>query len=170
MFEKLVVNYAPRMAAWILIVLGLCLLFTCLTGCQTSQQMAKNLKGKSIAGNGVISIQKIVLTEPETGTYTPEISSMVINGDFQSILKDANFLRYDRKESASVFNASCKTVSESLTINLSGDKADMPGTVEKVKDYVKAQADIAAKKKEAETAETTETEKASSDTSGAVVK
>lgn len=33
MFEKLVVNYVPRFAEWILIVLGLCLLFTYLTGC-----------------------------------------------------------------------------------------------------------------------------------------
>lgn len=35
MFEKLVVNYAPRFAAWILIVMGLCLLSTCLTGCSS---------------------------------------------------------------------------------------------------------------------------------------
>lgn len=111
-----------------------------LSGCATSKQLASNLKGKSLAGNGFISIQKIVLTEPETGTYTPEISSMVINGDFQSVLKDANFLRYDRKESASVFNASCKTVSESLTINLNAP-GSMPDIVSKVAEYRKVQAE-----------------------------
>lgn len=141
----------------VVMMLGIGAIIACLTGCQTPEEIAKNLKGKSLAGNGIISIQKVVLTEPETGTYTPEISSMVISGDFQSVLKDANFLRYDRKESGAWFNASCKTVTESLTINLSGDKADMPGTVEKVKDYIKAQAEIAEKKAEAESAGTTET-------------
>lgn len=128
--------------------IGTLLMFA--TGCATSKQLASNLKGKSLAGNGLISIQKVVLTEPETGTFTPEISNMVINGDFQSVLKDSNFLRYDRKESSSIFNASCKTVTESLTINLSGDKADMSATVEKVKEYIKTQAEIAEKKAESE--------------------
>lgn len=128
--------------------IGTLLMFT--TGCATSKQLASNLKGKSLAGNGLISIQKVVLTEPETGTFTPEISSMIISGDFQSILKDANFLRYDRRESSAWYNASCKTVTESLTINLSGDKADMPATVEKVKEYIKAQTELSEKKAESE--------------------
>ncbi len=134
------------------------------SGCATSKQLASNLKGKSLSGNGFISIQKIVVTEPETGTFTPEISSIVVDGDFQSVLKEANFLRYDRKESSSVFNASCKTITESLTINLSGDKTDMAATVEKVKDYMKAQAEIAAQKEAAETENSTSTTSTVTDT------
>ena len=131
-------------------ILSISTLILFVTGCATSQQLASNLKGKSLAGNGFVSLQKVVLTEPETGTYTPEISSMIISGDFQSILKDANFLRYDRRESSAWYNASCKTVTESLTINLSGDKADMSATVEKFKEYIKTQAEIAEKKAESE--------------------
>ncbi|MPN58351.1 hypothetical protein SDC9_206055 [bioreactor metagenome] len=121
---------------------------TCLSGCTTSQQLAANLSGKSIAGSGIVARQQIVITQPETGTYTPEISSLIISGDFQSILKDAVFLRYDRKESSAWYNASIKTTSETFTINLK-DSSNMADTVARITELMKVQSEIETKKEAA---------------------
>lgn len=99
-----------------------------LTGCYATQkQLAKNLQQKSLMGDGIIAVNEITVTSPETGTYTPELKSVFVSGKFLSLLKDANFLSYDKKESASTFNASAKTTTESLVIQSSkqGDLAEI---------------------------------------------
>lgn len=87
-----------------------------LTGCVSSGQLAKNLEAKSIIGEGFVSLSRISVTNPETGF--PEIKTLIVSGKMQTILKDANLLSYSRNHSASVFNASCTTESEQLTISL----------------------------------------------------
>lgn len=87
-----------------------------LAGCAAQKQLAQNLQRKSLMGDGIVTVNEIVLTSPETGTYTPEIKSIFISGKFLSLLKDANFISYDRKSTASTFNASAVTTTETLVI------------------------------------------------------
>lgn len=88
-----------------------------LTGC-ASEQLAKNLEGKSIVGDGFVALSKITVSDPETGSVTPEIKTLIVNGKVQTILRDANLLTYTRNSSASMFNASSTTTAEQLTISL----------------------------------------------------
>ncbi len=126
MFEKLVINYAPRFAAWILIVLGLCLLSTCVTGCQTSEQLVKNLNKKNIQGDVVIIKNEATTTDPTTGC--PTFSSMVAIGELSSVVKGSNLIRYTRKVTPSWYNKDNVTVVDSLTISL-GDNGNMADTI-----------------------------------------
>lgn len=93
-----------------------CVLTAALCGCSTTKQIAKNLQQKSLIGDGVLTINQITVTSPETGTYTPELKSIFVSGKFLSLLKDATFFSYDHKSSASTFNASAITTTESLII------------------------------------------------------
>lgn len=105
---------------------------TALCGCAATQkQLAKNLEQKSLMGDGLITVNEITVMSPETGTYTPEIKSIFISGNFISLLKDANFISYDRKSSASTFNANAITTSERLVIQVS-NKGDLSAVVEQL--------------------------------------
>lgn len=88
-----------------------------LTGC-ASEQIAKNLEGKTVIGDGFVAVSKISVTDPETGSVTPEIKTVIVSGKMQTILKNSNLLTYSRNSSSSVFNASSVTTSENLTISL----------------------------------------------------
>lgn len=104
--------------AVILAALGFSLLIALgLTGC-ASEQIAKNLEGKSVIGDGFVAVSKISVTDPETGSITPEIKTVIVSGKMQTILKNSNLLTYSRNSSSSVFNASSVTTSENLTISL----------------------------------------------------
>lgn len=88
-----------------------------LTGC-ASEQIAKNLEGKTVIGDGFVAVSKISVTDPENGSITPEIKTVIVSGKMQTILKNSNLLTYSRNSSSSVFNASSVTTSENLTISL----------------------------------------------------
>ena len=88
-----------------------------LTGC-ASEQIAKNLEGKTVIGDGFVAVSKISVTDPENGSITPEIKTVIVSGKMQTILKNSNLLTYSRTSSSSVFNASSVTTSENLTISL----------------------------------------------------
>lgn len=100
-------------------------------GCNTSEQLAKNLEAKSIVGDGVFAVSKISVSDPETGSVTPEIKTVIVSGKLQTLLKDANVLTYTRNESSSIFNAENKTISENLTISLP-KKGNMAQTLEQL--------------------------------------
>ena len=100
-------------------------------GCNTSEQLAKNLEAKSIVGDGVFAVSKISVSDPETGSATPEIKTVIVSGKLQTLLKDANLLTYTRNESSSVFNSENKTISENLTISLP-QKGNMANTLEQL--------------------------------------
>lgn len=105
---------------------------TALCGCAATQkQLAQNLEQKSLMGDGLITVNEITVMSPETGTYTPEIKSIFISGSFISLLKDANFISYDRKSSASTFNANAITTNERLVIQVS-NKGDLSAVVEQL--------------------------------------
>lgn len=121
---------------------------TALCGCvETQKQLAQNLQKKSLMGDGLITVNEITVMSPETGTYTPEIKSIFISGSFISLLKDANFVSYDRKSSASTFNANAITTNERLVIQVS-NKGNLAAVVERLGKLVgseKKSADDSAK-------------------------
>lgn len=104
-----------------------------ITGCSTAaqKQLAQNLQQKSIMGEGLVTVNEITVTSPETGTYTPELKSIFINGKFMSLLKDVNLITYDRKSSSSTFNSSAVTTTETLVIQTSRN-SDLSAVVEKL--------------------------------------
>lgn len=109
-----------------------------LTGCAAQKQLAQNLQRKSLMGDGIVTVNEIVLTSPETGTYTPEIKSIFISGKFLSLLKDANFISYDRKSTASTFNASAVTTTETLVIQ-TAKNSDLSAVVEQLGKLMRVQ-------------------------------
>lgn len=88
-----------------------------LSGCAT-EQAVKNLSQKNLVGDGFVAVSKISISDPENGDFTPIIKTFIINGKVLTILKDANLLNYTRNSSASVFNASSITTTETLTISV----------------------------------------------------
>ena len=90
MFEKLIVNYAPRFAAWILIVMGLCLLSTCLTGCASGKAVA-------IASNGTV-----VKLETTGSTTSGTIAPNVLLGVVQNSIATAPALKEGEKTQVSI--------------------------------------------------------------------
>lgn len=87
------------------------------SGCAT-EQAVKNLSQKNLVGDGFVAVSKISISDPENGDFTPIIKTFIINGKVLTILKDANLLNYTRNSSASVFNASSITTTETLTISV----------------------------------------------------
>lgn len=109
-----------------------------LTGCAATQkQLAQNLQQKSLMGDGIVTVNQITVTDPATESYCPELKSIFISGKFFSLLKDANFLSYDRKSSASTFNASAITTTETLVIQSSkqGDLAEIVKAISKIQQH-----------------------------------
>lgn len=88
-----------------------------LSGCAT-EQAVKNLSQKNLVGDGFVAVSKISISDPENGDFTPIVKTFIINGKVLTILKDANLLNYTRNSSASVFNASSITTTETLTISV----------------------------------------------------
>ena len=89
------------------------LLFFLLSGCATSEQLAKNLNAKNVAGSGLITDNRIGL-DPET--MSPVLKSVIISGDFQTIRSDGNYLNFKREESSAWYNSENKTTKWQLTI------------------------------------------------------
>nr|DAQ92378.1 MAG TPA: TRAF PROTEIN, TRAO PROTEIN, TRAN ADHESION, BACTERIAL SECRETION.5A [Bacteriophage sp.] len=83
-----------------------------LTGCTTSEQLAKNLSEKSVSGSGLIADNRIGVDENKI----PTLKSVFISGDFKTIKADSNFIDYSEEISGSIFNAENKTKKTRLTI------------------------------------------------------
>lgn len=91
-----------------------------MAGCQTASKAIESASQKSLVGSGFMTINKITVTDTATNTYTPQLFSMFINGQYVSMLKNSNFMFYDRKESASTFNSSAVTTEETLVVQTDG--------------------------------------------------
>lgn len=107
-----------------------------MTGCETSEQLAKNIGQKHLDGNGLISIHKVTITDPETGSYTPELFSLLVTGRFTNILKDSNLLKYDKVSSPAWYNASNVTTTETLILSVK-DTANLADTLKQLNEVMK---------------------------------
>ena len=119
-------DIATGIAAILLLIL-LAFLAAILSGCAAQKQLAKNLQAKTLFADGFVAVNKITVTDPTASTVTPELKSVFVSGKFLSLLQNANFLSYDRRESSSTFNSSAVTKSESLII-----QTDDPGKIAEI--------------------------------------
>jgi hypothetical protein len=95
------------------IILILIVITGLMTGCATSEEVAKSLGGKNVSGSGLITDNRIGI-DPET--KTPVLKSVVISGDLQTIKSDSNYINYKNETSGAWYNASNKTTKQTLTI------------------------------------------------------
>ena len=91
------------------------------SGCATSEQLAKNLGSKDVSGSGFVTKTKIGI---DTDTMTPTIDTLFVSGNFKTIKANTNFIDLIQEQSASVFNAQAITTKKHLTVTLS-DKQDV---------------------------------------------
>lgn len=103
------------------------------SGCATSEQLAKNLGNKSLTGDGTYVKSVIGI---DTETKTPSIETRVISGNFNDIKAGENFFDFSFKKSASVFNAEAETVLIRATIQ-SKDNKDLHNSIEKITEAFK---------------------------------
>jgi hypothetical protein len=116
-----------------------------MTSCATAEQLAKNLGQKHLDGNGLVSIHKVTIADPETGSYTPELFSLLVTGRFTNILKDANLLKYDKVSSPAWYNASNVTTSETLILSVK-DTANLADTLKQLNEVMKTKNSAAGAK------------------------
>lgn len=90
MFEKFL-NAGPAISAWILIVMGLCLLSTCLTGCATTG------KAVAIASNGTV-----VKLETTGSTTSGTVAPNLLLGVVQNSIATAPALKEGEKTQVSI--------------------------------------------------------------------
>lgn len=91
----------------------------CVCGCSsTSSSVGANSGGNSFSAEGFVSISQITVSDVKSGSYSPELKSIFVSGKFMTLLKDANFLSYDKKQQSSIFNASSTTTQEQLVIQV----------------------------------------------------
>jgi hypothetical protein len=94
-----------------------------------------NVKDKGITLRGYSAVNLIRTGyDPVTNTFTPSITSIISSGLYNSVPTDEkskDYLYYSYESSASVFNASAVTTTETL-IFTSSDKELMLKIVEKI--------------------------------------
>lgn len=134
-------NSTLKLLASILAVLAIVML----TGCATQEQLAKNLGQKHLDGNGLVSIHKVTIADPETGSYTPEIFSLLVTGRFTNILKDANLLKYDKVSSPAWYNSSNVTTTETLILSVK-DTANLADTLKQLNEVMKTRNSVESAK------------------------
>lgn len=96
-----------------------------LTGCKAT---LPNVENKAVTLKGYSAVNLIRTGyDPTTQTFTPSITSIITSGLYHSVPVDTaskDYLHYSSESSASVFNASAKTSTETLIFTTS-DKALM---------------------------------------------
>ncbi len=108
-----------------------------LTGCTALNTVADGIAGKSISGSGTVVKNVVGL---DTQTQTPELSSLVVVGDYTSIANGDEILRYEVLEDASIFNSNSKSKTVKLFF-ASSDKTRMDAALTKVADNIKTDGD-----------------------------
>jgi len=111
-----------------------------LTGCTALNSVADGISGKSISGSGTVVKNVVGL---DTQTQTPELSSLVVVGDYTSIANGDEILRYEVLEDASIFNSNSKSKTVKLFF-ASSDKNRMDAVLTKVADKAQLESGTAA--------------------------
>ena len=125
MFEKLIINHAPRVATLILVLFGAVTLSTCLSGCafgETVQQISDDLGDKVMQGHALVDIWKIE-TSDYTANGSPTGKKITIIGDIKSIplvSRDGaiakDYAEYRKTRTPAWYNSDNVTEEESLTV------------------------------------------------------
>lgn len=70
-------------------LLSFMLITLIISGCTTSEQLAKNLNTKNISGSGFVTKTKIGI---DTDTMTPTIDTLFVSGNFKTVKANTNFI------------------------------------------------------------------------------
>ena len=105
------------------------LLALSLTGCQTSQTLAKGISEKSITGSGTVTHSHVGV---DTDTKSPVMETLIVSGDYASIRKGETIIRIEESEEASIFNSSAKSKRKKILIS-----NPKPELLEKLKELQK---------------------------------
>lgn len=85
-----------------------------LSGCQTSQTLAKGITEKSITGSGTVTHSHVGV---DAETKTPVMETLIVSGDYSSIRKGETIIRIEESEDASIFNSSAKSTRKKILIS-----------------------------------------------------
>lgn len=86
-----------------------------LTGCNTTEKLAEGIATKNINGNGTFFKSSVGINAE---TKTPEISSIIVNGDYSSAKSGTNSILYRSERTGSIWNASVTTEKKFVSITL----------------------------------------------------
>ena len=86
-----------------------------LTGCATTEKLAEGIATKNINGNGTFFKSSVGINAE---TKTPEISSIIVNGDYSSAKSGTNSILYRSERTGSIWNASVTTEKMFVSITL----------------------------------------------------
>ena len=85
-----------------------------LSGCQSSQTIAKGISEKSITGSGTVTHSTVGI-DPDT--KTPVMETLIVSGDYSSIRQGETIVRIEESEDASIFNSSAKSTRKKILIS-----------------------------------------------------
>lgn len=102
-----------------------------LTGCATTEKLAEGIATKNINGNGTFFKSSVGINAE---TKTPEISSIIVNGDYSSAKSGTNSILYRSESTGSLWNAKIVTKKQFVSITLvdTGDVGDVIRAVSEV--------------------------------------
>ena len=64
--------------------IGAAALMLALNGCAVGE-FAENLEKKSVVGDGFVALSRISVSDPATGSITPEIKTLIVSGKLQGL-------------------------------------------------------------------------------------
>jgi len=107
-----------------------------LTGCSTTEKLAEGIATKNINGNGTFFKSSVGINAE---TKTPEISSVIVNGDYSSAKSGTNSILYRSESTGSIWNAKVATRKQFVSITLV-DTGDVGDVIRAVSDVLRAAA------------------------------
>ena len=120
-----------------------------LTGCSTTEKLAEGIATKNINGNGTFFKSSVGINAE---TKTPEISSIIVNGDYSSAKSGTNSILYRSERTGSIWNASVTTEKKFVSITLENG-SNVGDVIRAVSDVLRAAAEANKEDSAAETAE-----------------
>ena len=120
-----------------------------LTGCATTEKLAEGIATKNINGNGTFFKSSVGINAE---TKTPEISSIIVNGDYSSAKSGTNSILYRSERTGSIWNASVTTEKKFVSITLENG-SNVGDVIRAVSDVLRAAAEANNEDSAAETAE-----------------
>ena len=111
-YDEHVIMFSGSCACVVMLILFL------VTGCTTTETIAKGITTKNISGNGTWIDNHIGLN---VESKIPEIKTTFISGDFSTQKAGTNAITYREESSSSVFNAKSITRKRFLSVTLTNN-------------------------------------------------
>jgi hypothetical protein len=115
------------------------LILSC-SGCAAAKSLADGIAGKSISGSGTFGYSTVGF---DATTQTPELTSLFVWGDYNSIVSGQEVFRMEKVEDSSIFNSSATTKRTKIFF-ATGDQTRMDIVLNKFSETKPAAANNAA--------------------------